>query len=180
MRAKRYGYYSSSGAGEMSERKPLSDIAVGDRVWISSGHGRDRAHMGTVGRMTRTQVILDVPKNREKYNRYKIATAPPYEGAQLRFYEVGAGSFSQAITSIATPDECEAWDRQQAEKAQARADREAELERIEVARRALSELFDGKGYVSHDNGEWHVNLWFKDESDVRRLAELIPQLEQGK
>lgn len=165
----------------MSERKPLSEIAVGDRVWLSSGHGDDRRSIGTVARLTATLVILECPPHLVRYNRYRRSSEPAWEGGQHRFYEVAASSFAKAITDIATAGECAKWDAEQARVALASAERQALRDQIDAKRQELSALFTNSGYVSHETnntaGQWHVNLWFADESEVRRLAELIPQLE---
>jgi hypothetical protein len=139
--------------------KTLERIKVGDRVWLR-GEGRYGRALGTIGKILPTQVVLA-----ERDERYRRS-----DGRRIGF------AFYRCITAVATPEEVERWEAEQAEK---RREAEAHLagrRRIEDKRLELTGLFGENFYVGESNDPdvppWEVH-GFLSEEGVRRLAELL-------
>src|SRR5690348_11349740 len=81
-------------------RKSLSEIKVGDRVWVSDGHSNKWHQIQPVERLTATQIIL--PHD----TRY-------YRTGKRQYWQVGRSMFMRRVTDVATPEECAEYDRAQ-------------------------------------------------------------------
>lgn len=136
--------------------KTLEQIEVGDRVFVGDGRN-PRRRLSRVGRLTPTQIVLE---GGARYSR---------NGFGL----IGVGH--AWIKAVATPDECEAWEAEQARKAREAAECRAERERVDAKQQELTALFGTGAYVSEshdpDVEPWEVHFFLSEEG-VRRLAAL--------
>jgi hypothetical protein len=142
----------------MVERKSLSEIEVGDRVWLGSRE-RSHIHIRTVRRLTPTQIVL--PSNYRYYRSSGIA--------------IGAALFR--ITEVATSEECQECDEKLKEEERKLEARRIESERLEAERQELNNLFGESAYVERndynpDVEEWHVHIFLSKDS-VGKLAEIL-------
>lgn len=164
-------------------RRSLKDIKVGDRVWVSSGHGNDRDRIQPVVRLTPTQIVLDgyyTGGASSEFNRYQRGKKSRYSD-DLRYGQIGSGMWGSEITSIATEGERARWDAEQEAKRQKADAAKQESERIEAKRLELSGLFNpAHFYLRHDAnnkaGAWMAQVWLPDEAAVRELAARINEM----
>jgi hypothetical protein len=138
--------------------KTLEQIEEGDRVWL--GDQREpRRVLRTVEKLTPKQIVLTI-----RNDRYKRDTFRSVCNTGLR------------LTGVATPEEVEQWEAEQARlKVEAEA-RLAERRRINAKRLELTGLFGEGFYVSESNDPdtppWEVH-GFLSEEGVRKLAEML-------
>lgn len=151
----------------------LENVAVGDRVWVKARHGKDR--LGTVSRLTPSQIILESSEAAAKYSRFwrgrKRTTYGEPDYGNIRAYS------DDYLYRRATPEECEAWDREQEAAKQENAKYLAECERKNAIRDELSELFGASESIgiAHDGREqerdvWQVTFFGLTTEQVRQLA----------
>lgn len=148
--------------------RTLKQVREGDRVWISDRYHGDKAAIKAVKRLTPTQIVRDGAH--EKYNRYQRGKSSRY-GDELTYYGIGAASGS--ITGLATQNECEAWDAEQANKKHAQE--EAQRRRLDDESKceSLQSLMPAKARVSgpyrNNWGERNVTI-YASEDEVREIA----------
>jgi len=170
---------------DQDQPKPLTDIAIGDRVWVSDRYSRGRGDLHTVIHLTPTQVHLDGYKNKFKRGTpSRWSKEPDWSGI----------SFTRGrILSIATADEAAAWD---AEVERKKADIEArkqEAANVQSKREELSELFGAKegnfgiyvtgasfGDSEFRKNRYDVTFHSLTESEVRDMAKRFAAQETQK
>jgi hypothetical protein len=155
--------------------RTLTDIKVGDRVWVSGKYsGQDK--IKTVKRLTPKQIILD--GKYEQYNRYHRGKPSRYDPYEPTYH--GVGMSDGRIMRFATKVEYEKWDKEAAVSAEKALAATEKRKQKEAMRSELRGLFDGRMVsVSESchtpNAEWDVGLKLT-EGGVRKLAELITDL----
>lgn len=154
---------------EGHSRKPLTEIAVGDRVWVSNGHSDKRGKIQRIERLTPTQIILDGIRD---YNRFQRGKPSRWSGDMLLYGRIG-GYSSARIMEVATADECAEWDRAKTVEVEAERQEIAERERKESERQAMNALFPEHVAVSRgDKGDdWTVKFYNLTDEQVEQLAE---------
>ena len=124
-------------------------------------------HQGieTVEKITNTQIVMDSGFNQ----RYRRASGD----------RIGGLWDSPAIHSVATPEECAAWDQEQLEKRTAREACDRERTERNAKRKGLADLFQVSVYISdadygnesRRSGKFDVQFLDLTEAEVRELAE---------
>jgi len=137
----------------MSERKPLTEIAIGDRVWVSGYRRLERGAILKVEKLTATQIVL------ERERRYRRGGA---------YKSIGGHG---CIIEIATTEECAEWDKRKEVEAQEAQQRAAERQQTETKRQELHALFGDRDMSIHgDESGWEVTFNSLTEDEVRSLA----------
>lgn len=140
-------------------RKELKDVEVGDRVWAGSS---------TIPCRSILRVARLMPKTME------------LDGAQGCYSrETGRAAIGNKdtlytrVAKVATPEECDTWDADVAERKRRHEEREAARKRLEVKYSELRDLLPRSASVTDKplelDGEWEITLCLSEEG-VRRLA----------
>jgi hypothetical protein len=150
-------------------RKPLNEIAPGDRVWVNRP-----TRIQPVARLTPAQIILDGYYNggaASKYNRYERGSVR--RGGNPSYYQIHGLTNRCQILAVATSAECKKWDAEQVVEDEAAAVKQREREAREAKKEELQSLFTGNANVSelyHPPG-WQLSFWQISEDQIRQVAE---------
>jgi len=156
--------------------RDLKDIKIGDRVWVSERYTGERGDLLTVKHLTPTQVHLSGFKNKfQRGTQVKWSKEPSWRGI---------GFTRGQILSIATPEECAAWDaniaqqqaamdarkQQAAEAATKRAELTALFPACEEGNRGTQVTDASWGNWDYRAGRYDVTFHGLTESEVRQMA----------
>lgn len=153
---------------EKDERyKIVSNIAVGDKVWMGDSNWPCKGGIKPVVKITASQIVVQFTDKYEE--RFRRADG----------YRIGGGSFSNHIMGVATAAEIKTFDAKTKAENARRKRKEDERTAAEDKRKELGALFTrehvwvGTNEFTNDQRTFKVSLEGLTEKSVRELARIL-------